>query len=290
MPRVTQARHRNRYNPYARRSRVVRKPLRRRAKRSFGGRRRYKRYSRSGPNINSFTALTKRLNTGQNTVRSTPFAIKMLKAVGDFHVITNNFVGVSSTTVNNPLSIFFHASLNASVMGSQGNWSTKDTNTWGNNVYGQEYVDNEKYLLESSRFKLIFTQVGENCRFRVCVVNPKSNVKADATYLSGWNHDIDQMQNIHNWNVLKTTYLKFDDPSDTTLVNHRVKTMEFTLPYNKMFRTHTGTTASGTSSWDNVGYNQNWFLVIDNDDATSADSQFVSVEIFVMHKFYKVIA
>jgi hypothetical protein len=215
--------------------------------------------------------------------------------MGDFHYITNYFQGATSTaTANNPLSVRFHPSLDANMMGASGGWTTHDTNTWGTNVYGLAYVDAEKYMLDSTRVKLSITQRSENGRIRISIANPKGNAMTNNTRLYQWNHNINEMQNVHDWDVKYTKYFKFDDPILTggteTTVNQRVKTLEFTLPYRNWFRSKTGTAATSAAHWDSCGWNDQFYIVIDSDDAINLDGEDLNVEMRMMHTFYKAIS
>lgn len=218
----------------------------------------------------------------------------LVKNIGDFHYIRNLYQGqTSSLTANNPMSIRFHPSCNAEYMGSNGGWTNMQTNSYGTGNFGSPFPTYEKFYYKSINFRVVLTQVSENCRVRLQIVNPLQNSKSNTvTRLLNYNTAIDQFQNMHNWRVVKEIEVNFDDPIDTNdllvprTTNQRVKVFNFKWDIDRWFKTNNGSAASAVGHWDSSSWNSQTFFTICSNDISSADAEKINVDVYAEHVFY----
>lgn len=229
-----------------------------------------------------------------STIKTPPLYKQLMKISGRTMWVRHHFSGNTSvTTGNNPLVYRIHPSLDKSSCAVAG-WTSAVN--WGDH-YDQTMVMKRQYLLRLSRFHISVNQGLENASVRLCWAKRKNRKWATSNnIMEGWTADVHRPQNFEEWKVLWERRFVFDQPrlTDTNgelaLDNNARKKVYLTIPFNRVIKwpdPHTNPSDSGSSTqgWEGAGanWNDHAFFRIDSDDATSIDSEYVTVEMFVEH-------
>lgn len=224
-------------------------------------------------------------------------AVKAFKLTTNKHFITNRFVGDTSNLVGtNSMCLRIHPGLTAVAWGvltpsGYTGWTTKETNTFGSGYWAAGYPTSEEYLWAYTKMKVIIRQVNEDLRIRMCIARPTTqNRGGGATNpIPKWQHSIDVDQDYQFWTVLYQKKMKFDTPLYSETAQLRgVREYNFYLPFNRFFKTTTGTAPTEEGAWDGGIVTDYSYIIFDSDDATKVDNQYAQIEVRLEHNFYMI--
>lgn len=275
-----------------RRNTYRRKRFRRRFKRFRGGNRRLTaRYNFKG-GIDG-KAITKHIHIW-NTVKSNLMQRQVYATIGRNHFIRKLYSGATSALAgqNRPYLILCGPYANTTGHASSFEWDS--IANFGLNNYQYDFPYNvEKFLFSYMKIRLVFRQVNENARIRICVAR---KVKSGTTYSmtslwdDGWDHSVDNPLSTM-WNVYYQKNLTFDQPviagNGVGTTNRARKELNLYLPFHRVVSSPTNAIVTSESSWTLGSYvNDFSYLIIDSDDLTFADTENVRIEAYVEWAFF----
>lgn len=226
------------------------------------------------------------------------YAKRLFRTLGDVHY-NRRYCSWNTSTISGPNVAYVR--LNGPFMSIANMFLVAPSfqtapESYGTNSYTLDFPTTvDKYVLHYVKFKFRVYQNDEDATidFRLAKVKANANVPPSTSDIAGaWGAgrpSTDYPVNDQKFTLLNHKHMCFSDPVSVSgsYKNNRERMFEMYFPVNRVYGTRTGNQSVDETDWPS--FNDNplayTYLFIDTNDFSSADSQYLTVQMWIEWKW-----